>query len=80
PLWQYMQEYYSNQYIRIAKERLQTDELDEQTVFSIRMYSYGTIAMSREWILNDHKTPAEKEVEMMFATMPEILRRIFNPC
>ena len=79
PLWQYMQEYYSNQYMEIAKEKLHTDELDDQTVFSIRMYSYGTIAMSREWIFSDSKVSAETVVEMMFTTMPEILRRIFNP-
>ena len=77
PLWQYMHEYYTSRYIEIAKERLHTDALDAQTIFSIRMYAYGTIAMSREWIFQDNKTSAETEVEMMFTTMPEILRQIY---
>jgi len=77
PLWRYMQEYYSGRYMEIAKERLGTDTLDEQIVFSIRMYSYGTIAMSQDWILSNSDVPAEKEAAMMFASMPELLRRIF---
>ena len=78
PLWEYMHEYYTGRYMEIAKEKLQTDVLDAQTVFSIRMYSYGTIAMSKEWIFHDNTTSAETEVEMMFTTMPEILKRIFS--
>ena len=72
-----MQEYYSERYMEIAKERLGSDTMDEQIVFSIRMYSYGTIAMSQDWILSDSKVPAEKEAAMMFASMPESLRGIF---
>ena len=77
PLWEYMLEYYAGRYMDIAKQRLNTDTLDAQTVFSIRMYSYGTIAMSSEWILKDNVTPAETVVDMMFTTMPENLKRIF---
>ena len=79
PLWEYMLEYYSNRYIETAKSKLHVDSLDSQTMFSIRMYSYGTIAMSREWILHDNTTSAETEVEMMYTTMPEILRKIYFP-
>ena len=79
PLWEYMLEYYARRYMEIAKTRLHTDTLDEQTIFSIRMYSYGTIAMSREWVFQDNKTSAEAEVEMMYAAMPEMLRDIFFP-
>ena len=77
PLGEYMLEYYAGRYMDIAKQRLNTDTLDAQTVFSIRMYSYGTIAMSSEWILKDNVTPAETVVDMMFTTMPENLKRIF---
>ena len=76
-LWQYMMEYYANQYMEIAKDRLHTEKLDAQILFSIRMYSYGTIAMSREWIFQENTISAEQEVEMMFASMPECLRRIY---
>ena len=77
PLWEYMLEYYAGRYTDIARQKLNTDVLDEQTVFSIRMYSYGTIAISREWVFRDNTTSAETIVEMMFTTMPENLKRIF---
>ena len=79
PLWEYMLEYYANRYTEIAKARLHTDALDAQILFSIRMYSYGTIAMSREWIFNDDITSAETVVKMMYATMPENLRKKLFP-
>ena len=79
PLWRYMQEYYSGRYMELAKARLGTDTLDEQIIFSIRMYSYGTIAMSQDWILSNSAVPAEREAAMMFASMPELLKEIFAP-
>ena len=33
--------------------------------------------MTREWLMKDNITPAETVVQMMFASMPESLRRIF---
>lgn len=33
--------------------------------------------MTREWLLHDNITPAEIAVEMMFASMPEHMRRVF---
>lgn len=77
PLWQYMHEYYVGRYMEIAKEKLGTDMLDKETLFSIRLYSYGTIAMSWDWAFGDDPTPAEEEVEMMYQSMPQKLRDIF---
>ena len=77
PLWRYMQEYYSGRYMAIAKERLGTDALDEQTIFSIRFYTYATLGMSREWFQKNMTIPAEEVVKMMFQCMPENLRKIF---
>lgn len=77
PLWQYMLEYFVERHTRIAKERLQTNLLDTQTAFSIRLYCYGALGMTREWLLTDNITPAETAVTMMFNSMPESLRRIF---
>ena len=51
--------------------------LDTQTLYSIRLYCYGTLGMTREWLLKDNITPAETAVEMMFRSMPEALRRIY---
>lgn len=70
PLWQYMLEYYAGRYMELAKEKLGTDALDKDTAFSIRLYSYGTIAMSREWAFGNGPTPAEEEVELMYQSLP----------
>lgn len=76
-LWQYMLEYFAAEYSRIAKHRLGTETLDTQLTFSIRLYCYGAIGMTKEWVLQDNVTSAETVVEMMFASMPESLRKIF---
>ena len=77
PLWQYMLEYFVGRYTQEAKSILSAETLDAQTQFSIRLYCYGAVGMTREWLLNDNITPAETVVEMMFASMPESLRKIF---
>jgi AcrR family transcriptional regulator len=77
-LWKYMLEYFADRYTRLAKEKLGVEQLDTQTKYSIRLYCYGTVGMTREWVLRDNITPAEVIVRMMFASMPESLRQIFN--
>lgn len=77
PLWQYVHEYFTDRYIQEAKRILDTDTLDTQIVFSIRLYCYGTVGMTQEWLFNDNITPAETIVEMMFQSMPEVLRKIY---
>ena len=78
-LWQYLVEYFTARYVRRAKEILRTEVLDTQLSYSIRLYCYGTLGMSREWLLDDNTTSAETVVEMMFASMPENMRRVFFP-
>ena len=58
-------------------KNLRTDYLDAQIIYSIRLYCYGTLGMTREWLLQDNITPAETAVEMMFDSMPERLKDIF---
>lgn len=76
-LWQYMLEYFVERYTELAKEKLGKVQIDTQTGFSIRLYCYGAVGMTREWILQDNITPAEVVVRMMFASMPESLREIY---
>ena len=52
--------------------------MDAQTQFSIRLYCYGTIGMTQEWLIHDNITPAETVVEMMFGSMPENLKELFR--
>ena len=77
PLWQYMVEYFAERYANEAKRIMKNDTLDTQIIYSIRTYCYGAVGMTREWLLTDNITPAEIAVEMMFNSMPEILRKIF---
>ncbi|MCR5202057.1 MAG: TetR/AcrR family transcriptional regulator C-terminal domain-containing protein [Lachnospiraceae bacterium] len=77
PLWKYMVEYFVKRYADIARERLETEVLDTQLVYSIRLYCYGAVGMTREWLLNDNITPAETAVTMMFNSMPEAMRQIY---
>ena len=77
-LWQYMLEYFVRRYTALAEERLGGGQPDLQTRYSIRLYCYGCVGMTREWILQDNITPAELIAEMMFASMPEQLKGIFS--
>jgi len=77
PLWAYMHEYFVQRYTNLAKELTGQKVLDTQVQFSIRLYCYGAVAMTQEWVLKDNITPAETVVEMMFRSMPENLREIF---
>ena len=72
-----MLEYFTDRHIALAMDRLGTDVLDEQLRFSIQHYCCGSVGMTREWLLHDNITPAEKAVEMMFASMPENMRKVF---
>ncbi len=76
-LWQYMLEYFASRYVQEAKKRLSPEPLSAQLSYSIRLYCYGCIGMTREWLLKDNITPAETIVEMMFASMPESLKSLF---
>lgn len=60
-----------------AREILGTETLEPQLAYSIRFYCYGAVGMSKEWLLNDNITPAETVVEMMFRSMPGIMRDVF---
>lgn len=76
-LWLYMIEYFEDRYALLAREKLGAAQLDTQTKFCIRMYCYGCVGITREWILQDNITPAGVIVQMMFSSMPERLRQIY---
>ena len=66
----------ARRYSQIAKGKKGT-EPDTQTLFSIRLYCYGTLGTTREWLLKDNITPADVIARMMSAFMPEHLRALF---
>ncbi len=76
-LWQYMLEYFVQKYTMLAKEMSGKETLEAQLLFSIRLYCYGAVGMTKEWVLDDNLTSAETVVAMMFCSMPPELQKIF---
>lgn len=76
PMWAYMLEYFAEKYTALAREKA-GEELDTQILYSIRLYCYGTLGMTREWLLKDNITPARTVVQMMFNSMPDSLKRLY---
>lgn len=76
-LWKYLLKYFTEKYANLAKQKLGTEVLDPQLEFSVQLYCYGAVGMTKEWLLNDNITPAETIVTMMFNSMPESLRKIY---
>lgn len=75
PMWSYMLEYFAGKYTEAVRQKT-GKEPDLRTKFSIRLYCYGSLGMTREWFLKDNITPAETIVELMFESMPESLRKL----
>ncbi len=72
-----MVEYFVERYSNLAREKLGIDTLDTQLTYSIRLYCYGTVGMTREWLMKDNITPAQTVVQMMFNSMPESLKKLY---
>jgi hypothetical protein len=72
-----MHEYFVDKYSAEARNILGTNRLDTQILYSIRLYCYGCVGMTKEWLFHDNITPAETIVEMMFNSMSENIRKIF---
>ncbi|MBR1633512.1 MAG: hypothetical protein IJ682_00460 [Lachnospiraceae bacterium] len=64
-------------YTDAAKEKSGAETPDTQTQYSIRLYCYGAVGMTREWLLYDNITPARTVVEMMFSSIPESMRKLY---
>ena len=77
PMWAYMVEYFAERYSNLAREKLGTNTLDTQLQYSIRLYCYGAVGMTREWLMKDNITPAKTVVQLMFNSMPETLNKLF---
>ena len=76
PMWSHMLEYFVRRYVAIYEET-RGEAPDARTAYAIRLYCYGTLGMTREWLLQDDGTPAEQAVRMMFDAMPETLKQAF---
>lgn len=72
----YLVEYDVGHYEDTAKEILEVDKLDAYQLFSIRMFVYGGIYMTREWILDGFRTEPSLLAELMQASMPPWLSEL----
>ena len=76
PMWSHMLEYFVRRYTALYQES-RGEAPDARTAYAIRLYCYGTLGMTREWLMKDDGTPAEEAVRMMLDAMPEALRQVF---
>lgn len=74
----YLQEYFIHQYTQAALKKLQADSLPDDVAFSLRLYCHGAMAMTKEWLMNSHAVPVEKEAEYLAGAMPEKLKKLFE--
>lgn len=65
-------------YEQFAKEALGTNELTEYQVFSLRVFVYGGIYTSREWVLNGFTIDPAVMSEMLSACMPPWLSELVS--
>ena len=77
PLWRYMLEYFVSRYSEAAREKLGTETLPAQIVFQIRLYCYGTVGMTREWLLSECAMSAREAVRSMYRAMPAELHTLY---
>ena len=77
PMWSYMVEYFVERYSGLARQKLGAEALDARLQYSIRLYCYGSVGMTREWLMKDNITPAQTVVQMMFDSMPESMHKLF---
>ena len=77
PMWQYMLEYFVNRCTQLAISITGNEVLSPGVRYSIRLYCYGTLGMTREWVLTDNITPARTAAQMMLDAMPQVLKEIY---
>lgn len=78
-LWKYMLSYFVERHEKLAKDALEAETLPPQIAFSIRMYCYGCVGMTRKWFMDQKAVSAETVVKMMFTSMPQDLKEILRP-
>ena len=74
-----LSEYQLEFYIRMEREvlcrYLGVEELDEETEYTIKQYSYGCLGNTIEWILGKNDLTPEKMGYYQYRLMPDILKQ-----
>ena len=65
-----MVEYFAERYSNLAREKQGTNTLDTQLQYSIRLYCYGAVGMTREWLMKDegqhHSSEDSRAADVQF--------------
>jgi len=75
-LLDYLLRYNMEEFEKQLLPALQVDALTEEQQFSLRMYCYGGIYMTREWVLGGCKLDPEELSRRMTANMPEWMKTV----
>lgn len=70
----YLIQYNYSRFEEKIKSALNIDALDDEQKFSLRMYCYGGLYMSREWVLGGCKLSPKVIAEQMFCNMPDWMK------
>lgn len=66
----YLVKYNCSRYEEVIKDALHIDSLDDEMLFSLRMYVYGGIYMSREWVLGGCKMEPDELADRFLKNLP----------
>lgn len=75
-LWKYMVDYFEKRYDKLVADKLAPDQLPFALKYQIRLYCYGCVAMTKEWVLGDEPFSGRDAAQLMFDSMPEELHSI----
>lgn len=77
-LWKYMVDYFARRYEKAILQKGVPAPLPDDLKYQIRLYCYGGVGMTREWVLgNDTRAPREI-AQLMFSAMPVQMQKILN--
>ncbi|KIR03955.1 Transcriptional regulator, TetR family [Lachnospiraceae bacterium TWA4] len=73
----YIQDFDVEMGTALVKNALSTDTISDEQLYLIKYHSYGTIQMTIEWLLNQHKMSATEFAHMQFVAMPDFLKQAY---
>ncbi len=73
----YIQDFDVKMGVTLVKQALCTDTISNEQLYLIKYHSYGTIQMTIEWLLNQHKMSAADFAHLQFVAMPHFLKQAY---
>ena len=73
----YVLKMYINMEINVLKKYLEKNELDDETIYNLKSYSYSCILHTKEWLTDKEKMSVETFARRMYRDMPDILKEAY---